>query len=231
MNKIDEILTYLQPFLIIYALTIFIKKWKSLHSFKWLIIIPLAGLLQYTFSVLIGPTIIGLQEDSKMKLSTYKLISSYNLIFIAAYSLFEYYAILRFFELHATAIFAKKSIKLFSNLTIAITSVYLLFIPTENIVSKKMITVVLSFQLIFFSIYILSELVFKEIDENLLKNPTFLITGTIFILFSSTCPIYYLSNYFVMHSIPASNILNLVILISYTFFYSVLIYTLKWIKI
>jgi len=231
VNKINEILTYSQLILIIYALSIFIKKWQFLKSFKWLIIIPIAGLFQYIFSVLIGPTIIGLQIDPQSRLSTFQEISSFNLMIVTLYGLVEYYAICRFLGEQAESKKLKQAIFYVTISTTIVSAIYLLTTPLENIASKKLLTVVLSFQLIIFSTFILSEIVFSKIDENLLRNPFFLITGSVFILFSSTCPIYYLSSYFVLHAIPASNILNLVTLVSYTFFYSVLIFTIKWIKI
>lgn len=196
-----------------------------------LVIIPIAGLIQFIFSVIIGPIIIGLQKDNIEKEFITIEIQYYNLLIISIYGILEYYSICIYFIKQTKSEILKNIIKKGSNITIILSLIYIVITPFNDIMTKKFLTVFLSFQLIFFSIFILSEIVFSKIEDDMLKNPAFIVTGAIFILFSSTCPIYYLLGYFAINSIPASDILNLVILITYTFFYTVLIYILKWTKI
>lgn len=214
-----------------YSIYLFISRWRELSTIKWLIIIPIIGLTQVVFSVIIGPVIVGTQINQTLKDSSLKKIQSYNLIFITIYGIVEYYSICRFLINNIKSVNLKKTTIWCSNITIATAFFLVLVSPESDIFVKKILTLTLSFQLIFFSIFLLAELIFDDIQENVHRNPIFIVTGAIFILFSSTCPIYYMSSYFAYNSIGVLNILNLTILISYAFYYSVLIYTLRWKKI
>jgi hypothetical protein len=230
VNQINNILLSIQTSLMIYSLYLLFSKWHDLQSLKWLIINPIAGLCQFVFSLIIYPIIIRLQTNENIKDLLSSELKSQNLLLIAAYGIIEYYSICRFLGDKSISRLFKKIIFHCSNITIIICFLSLLFLPNDNIFIKKFITVFLSFQLIFFSVFRLSEFIFNENEDKIEKDPIFIITGSVFILFNSTCPVYYISGYFAVNFIPESEIINIIILISYTCFYSILIYTTRWIK-
>ena len=188
-------------------------------------------LLKFFFSIIVAPIIISKKTNLNIGYLDAGNAQSINIFIISIYGIIEYYAICKFIGVNLESSIKRKIITWASALT-SITGIYLLFTqPIDEIYVKKILTLSLSFQLIIFSIFLLIELIFNEKNQNVLKNPTFIIGSGIFILFNSACPIYYLSGYFALKIMLESHVLNLIILSSYMFFYSSIIYTLKWIRI
>jgi len=212
-----------------YTIYLLISKWKKIGTLKWLLVIPCVGLSQLVFSTIVGPILIGSQDGMKAKELMTERIQTQNLIFISLYGIIEYYAIGNFLYKNIISNLSKSLIKRCLNMTVLIALAFLISVPANDIYIQKFITAILSFQLIFFSIYLLIDLMFRNEYFQFEKHPIFIITAAIFILFSSTCPVYYLSGYFAINFTEASNVLNLTILGSYIFFYSTIIYTVKWI--
>lgn len=231
MNLAINFLLAIQPFLMGYSIYLFFARWKNLPSLRWLTLIPIAGLCQFLFSIIIAPILISNQKNTILKDNSIYYFQTLNLLFISVYGIVEYYSICKFIEINLKSSKAKRIITGCSYVTLVFGMFFLIIHPLNEVYSNKLLTIILSFQLIIFSIFLLGELIFNEKDEDISKNPIFLATSGIFILVNSACPIYYLSGFFATNLIPASHILNLIILLAYMFFYSTIIYTLRWRKI
>lgn len=156
-------------------------------------------------------------------------IQTYNLVLISLYGITEYYAAANYICKNISSVVVRSVVNWILHLTTLIALALLFSLPASNISLHKIITAILSFQLIFFSIYLLIDLLFRDEIFTFKNNPIFIVSAAIFILFSSTFPINYISGYFSTNITEASVILNLTILSSYLFFYSTIIYTIKWI--
>lgn len=231
MNLAVNILLTIQAFLMGYSIYVFISKWKQLRFFRWLILIPAAGFLQFLFSVIVAPIMISKKSNLNIGFLDVENVKSINIIIISIYGIIEYYAICKFIEVNLESSIQRKIITWVSNLTPITCFCFLYTLPIDEIYVKKIITLALSFQLIIFSVFLLIELIFNEKNQNVLNNPIFIIGSGIFILFNSACPIYYLSGYFATKIMLESHVLNMIIFLSYIYFYSTIIYALKWIKI
>ena len=229
MEIILNILLTIQPLMMAYTIFQILSKWKRIGTLKWLLLIPSFGLCQVIFSTIIGPIIIGKQEGTLSRELMATRIQTYNLMLISLYGITEYYAAAKYICKNISSIIARSIVNWILHLTSLIALAFLFSLPANNISSQKIITAILSFQLIFFSIYLLIDLLFRDEIFTFDNNPIFIVSAAIFILFSSTFPVYYLSGYFATNITEASKILNLTILFSYLFFYSTIIYTIKWI--
>ena len=215
----------------IFLIILIINNWHINRYFRPLIALPLGGLIQLLYSTVISYIYIKVMRDNQLQIDRYENAQNYNVSIISIYGIVEFYFLSKYFQ----CIIISNKIKKILNLTTIITTILCILsidlIRTSPIIHhSKYISIILSFELIMFSMLALSEITLNHENKNIIQNPNFLITGAIFILFSSNFPIYYISYYAAIKSINATELINNIILSSYTLFYTIIITSILWKK-
>jgi len=204
-----------QFILMIITLTIGVKYFKHLKELNHFVIIPLIGIIQYSFTSI---------AKSYLDDKTYQEGSD---LIIKIYVVIEFIVFVFFFIRQTPNSIVKNILTSFS--IIFLTYFIVNVIQENNYLNKYyyLFTSIEAFIIISFSLNLYIHLIFDDTIKNFNNSPPFLITTSLFFFFTYTFPFYFF-DFFLTEKLPTFFVLNKTINgMAYIIFYLLLIKSLR----